>query len=518
MRSALTRYEAGDFEAARKEGEDIVLQGRGEELEAALYLLVRTDIALKNYDAAQRGCERLLRAFPGGDYHSFARFSRAEASFMLDEVAESKRDLEWCADSSRNERLSSRAREILENRTEFDHREYLFPADRVTRRSEYAGSELRPKVILLLAFPDVNDPAPRQLREAFLFGSDKLDLYSVQCWTVNTALGALQALDSAARGGVDFIVFAGDEGSATTLALANDSHQIPILKLTSTPRSLSLMCEGMIEFLPSQETIAANAAKYVAEAMHVKHGILLTPESDLGRAHLEGFLRSEDYGLVFDAKATYPYGSGNVRQELYDLVAAPARLDRGGEMVDALLSRAERERLFGDQNGGEVSVQAATNSGSRGGESPEAFFFSLSGDQINNYCSQLGNLPADMFFVGNSAWLDERALNAQAHITRRMIIGAPLLPEPDRITELVNDYVARTSVDATAWETLGLDAAEFVSALFMKQKASGGDFVQAAREIGEFRGASVIVEIGADGENKRARILEFDGSKTRVVR
>lgn len=520
LKRALTQFEAGEFAAARKSTQDILLSGRGEELEASLYLLARIDLALKEPESAQRGAERIIRAFPQGVYYPFARFTLAEALFLSGDVARSRRELQWCADSSGDSRLRERAAEILAEHASFAQAEYLFPTDNVARRSETYGSEHRPHVLLLLAFPDANDPAPRQLEEAFKFAARVNNTFETHVRAAGSAYRTVQLLDSVAKREVDLIVFAGDEGSATALALANEEYGLPILKITSTPHSLALLCEGMVEFLSSHETIAANSAKYVVHELGIRHAIMLTPDSDMGKANREGFRRGSDSGLELDADLSYPAETKTLRRELHDVFSAPDRLARGGSMVDALLSREERERLFGDQRAGEVSVQATTvefsDSGNTGPN--EAFFFSLSSDQINNYCSQLGNLPRSTVLVGNSSWLDERALTAQSHITDGMLIGAPLLPEADVRTELLADYEAHNSLDATVWELLGLDAAQFVSAVYAKQKSSGGDFVQAAREVGEFRGASVRAEIGANGENQRSRILTFDGQDLTVVK
>lgn len=519
LRTALSQYEGGDFATSRKSTQAILLSGRGDELEAALYLLTRIDLAERNGEQAVRGAERLVRAFPNGEYYAFARFSLAEALFLTGEIERSHRELQWCADSSGVSRLIDRATEILAEREEFAQADYLFPADGAARDREALGNEHRAHVVLLLSFPDANDPAPKQLDQAFVFACQQLDAFDCEVWHAGSALGAIQALDTAAQNEVDLIVFAGDEGSATALALANSAHSLPILKLTSTPRSLAAMCESMVEFLPSQETMAGVAAKYAAMELGLRHGILLTPDSDLGRAHHDGFARAKDFGVALDADHTYPADAGNVRRELYDVLAAPARLERGGEMVDALLSREEREKLFGG-GAGEVSVQAASleESDSMSSDAEEVLFFSLQSEHINNYCSQLGNLPQGMLLVGNSGWLDERSLIAQAKITRNMLITAPLLPQADRHTELYLALDERNDFDLTAWELLGIDAADFVSAVLTEQLARGADFVQAARDLGYFRGAAVHAEIGANGENRMARILKFDGETLTAVK
>lgn len=520
LRNALSQYEAGDYATSRKSSQAILLSGRGDELEAALYLLTRIDLAEKNGEQAVRGAERLVRAFPDGEYYPYARFALAEALFLTGEIERSHGELQWCADSSRDSRLKERAIEILAERAEFAQADYLFPADGAARDREALGNEHRAHVVLLLSFPDANDTAPQQLDQAFTFASQELDAFDCEVWHAGSAFGAVQALDSAAQNEVDLVVFAGDEGSATALALANSAHSLPILKITSTPRSMAVMCESMVEFLPSQETMAGAAAKYAALELGVRHGILLTPDSDVGRAHRDGFARIKDFGVSVDADHTYPADAGNVRRELYDVLSAPARLERGGDMVDALLSREEREKLFGGGGAGEVSVQAANvnEQDSATASGTEVFYFSLQSEQVNNFCSQLGNLPRGMLLVGNSGWLDERSLIAQATITRNMLITAPLLPQADRHTELYLALDEHNDFDLTAWELLGIDAADFVSAVLTEQLARGADFVQAARDVGYFRGAAVHAEIGANGENRMARILKFDGETLMAVK
>lgn len=516
MSTALEQYRTADYKTARESCESVVLSGRGDELEAALYLLVRIDLAERNSDAARRGAERLIKAFPNGDYFPYARFALAQSLFLDGDSVRAKRELIWCADSSNVEKLAERASEILSARDEFAEHEELFPGDRADERREALGSEHQPRVVLLLGFPDPHDPAAQQLDEAFVFASSQLAAFDCEVWYASSAYGTVQALDSAAMEGVDLIVFAGDEGAAMALTLANSERNVPLMKLTSTPRSMASLCESMIELLPSQETMAVSAAKYVTMELGIRHGLMLTPDSDLGKAHHDGFARAEDCGLTLDAELTYPADIANVRRELYDLISTPSRMERGGQMVDALLSRKEREQLFGGS--GEVSVQTIVNDAAPDEQDSEAFFFSLQPEQVNSYCSQLASLPPGMILVGNSAWMDERALIAQVKVTRNMIIAVPLLPEPDRDTELSVALREKNSVDPTAWQLLGLDAAEFVAAVFAEQQAHSAAFVQAARDVGYFRGASVHVEIAPNGENRMARLMKFNGEALTAVK
>lgn len=514
LKQALSSYESKDFEGARRSAESILLSGRGEELEAALYLLVRINLATGQADRALRGAERLLDAFPNGAYYEHARFSRAESFFLLGELSESRTDLQWCADSARDSRVAGRAKEILDERSEFDPEEYLFPQDRTAAARDAFGSEHRPKILLLLAFPDLRDPAAEQLRESFLFASGQLDHFDVDVVRAGSAYASVLELDSAAKEGYDLLVFAGDEGAATAVALANAELEFPILKLTSTPRPLAQLSTGMVEFLPSQETQAVTAARFAAMELKIKHGLLITPENDIGEAHFSGFSRCADFGLILDGSVKYPADANNIRPDLYDLMSSPNRLARGGEVAEAILSRAEREKLFGSDNQGETSLVPLPESAV--GE--EALFFSISNEQINNFCTQLGRLPQDMRLIGNSSWLDERSLINQISVTRDMLIVAPLLPFADKQTELYLALDEHEDFDVTPWQLLGLDAAEFVSAVMSRQISSGADFVDAARDVGHFSGSAVEVEISATGENRHARIIRFDGAELKVVK
>ncbi len=514
LKLALSSYESKDFEAARRSAESILLSGRGEELEAALYLLVRINLATGQADRALRGAERLLDAFPNGEYVEYARFSRAESSFLLGELNESRTDLQWCADSSKDRRLADRARAILEERSEFDPQEYLVPQNRPAAMRDAIGSEHRPRIALLLAFPELHDPAADQLKQSFVFAAAQLDKFDVEVSRVGSAFAAVQELDRVARENYDLLVFAGDEGAATAIALANADHEFPILKLTSTPRSLAHLSTGLVEFLPSQEAQALTAARYAGMELQIPHGLMLTPESDAGQAQRDGFKRCTDFSLELDSAIEYPADANNVRPELYDALSAPNRLARGGEVVEAVLSREEREKLFGSTGKGETSLPPLPETSA----GREAFFFALSGDQIINYCTQLGRLPKDMTLIGNSSWLDERSLLNQVNVTRDMLIISPLLPFADRQTEL---YVALDGVedfDLTPWQLLGLDAADFVAAAMSAQVNNGADFVDAARDVGHFSGSAVEVEISAAGENRLARIIRFDGEELKVVK
>ncbi|MCB1061035.1 MAG: hypothetical protein KDB65_12450 [Calditrichaeota bacterium] len=514
LRQAIGLFESKDFEGARRSAETILLSGRGGELEAALYLLVRINLATGQPERAGRGADRLLQAFPSGEYYEYARFARGESEFLLGNLSESRDDLQWCADSANDSRLSSRAQSILEERSEFDPKEYLFPQSKAATMRDVQGSEYRPKVRLLLAFPDVGDPAPDQLESAFKLAASHIDKYDVDVVRAGSAYSAVQTLDQTAKDGYDLLIFAGDEGSATSIAIANAEHDFPILKLTSTSRSLAPFSTGMVEFLASQESQAAHAARFAANDLEIRHGIMLTPTSDLGAAQKSGFERCEDFGLVLDAEVEYPAGASSIRPELYDVMSAPDRLDRGGELVETVLSRKEREKLLGPDGKGEISTRAlaATSVG------PEAFFFSVPGEQINNYCSQLGRIPDGMTLIGNSSWLDERSLLTQTTITEDMYVVVPLLPFADRYTELYESIKDELEFEVSPWELLGIDAADFVSAAFSRQFASGADFVDAAREVGNFSGAAVSVDISASGENSLARMLQFDGEEFHPVK
>ncbi len=507
LKQALSQYEAQEFDACRRSAEGILLSGRGEELEAALYLLVRVNLATGQSERASRGVNRLLDAFPEGVYAEYARFARAESAYLLDGMSDAMDDLQWCADSASDNRLATRARDILERRSEFDAQEYLFPHTGASSRWELRGSEHRPKVRLLLSFPDASDPAPAQLESAFMFAARQLDKFDGDVQRVGSALSAVQALDRAVNQKLDLIVFAGDEGSATSLALANADHEFPILKLTSTARSLASLSTGMVELLPSQETQALFAARYAGMELQIKHGIALTPTSDVGQAQKDGFSRCADFGIELDASIEYLSDANNIRPELYDVMAAPSRLERGEELVETVLSRKDRERLLGQDGKGEVSVPALPESD----VGDEVFYFSLSSEQINNYCSQLGRLPKGMTLIGNSSWLDERSLLNQLTVTDKMLIVAPLLPFPSRHTELFIALDETEEFSLSAWQLLGIDAAEFVAAVFSRQFASGADFVEAARDVGHFSGSAVEVDISATGENRTARLLKFDG-------
>lgn len=514
LRQALASFEVKDFEGARRSAENVLLSGRGDELEAALYLLVRVNLATKQAERAWRGAERLMSAFPNGAYYEYARFARAESAFLMGNTDDSRDDLQWCADSAGDGRLSKRAKAILDENSAFDFEEYLFPQNRAEANREAFGSEHRPRVLLLLSFPDQRDPAAEQLQESFVFASSELDRFDVEVSRVASAYASVKELDRAARDGFDLVVFAGDEGSATAIALANANLEFPILKLTSTPRPLAQFSMGMVEFLPSQETQALVGARYAGMELELKHGLLITPESDMGRAHKDGFERCSDFGLRLDGSVSYPPDAGSIRTELYDLMSSPDRLARGGEVAQAVLSREEREKLFGSGNQGETSLPPLPESDA----GAEAMFFSLSADQIINFCTQLGRLPDGMTLIGNSSWLDERALINQSGITRDMYIVAPLLPFADRETETLAALREHEEFDVTPWQLLGADAADFVSAVLANQIGSGAEFVDAARDMNHFSGAAVEVEISATGENRLARIIRFDGEELRVVK
>jgi hypothetical protein len=123
-----------------------------------------------------------------------------------------------------------------------------------------------------------------------------------------------------------------------------------------------------------------------------------------------------------------------------------------------------------------------------------------------------------MTLIGNSSWLDERAVLTQVTITDGMYVVAPLLPFVDRRTELYESLSGEIEFDNSPWELLGIDAADFVSATFSRQFASGADFVDAAREVGRFSGTASLVDISATGENSLSRMLKFEGMEFQSIK
>ncbi|MCC6475537.1 hypothetical protein IT157_00665 [bacterium] len=518
---AITQFKSSEYDDAREHVRAVLLSGIETELVPALYLMIKIDLALGMAESAERAATRFVSNYPSSEFAQFAHFARAEALSNLGRSRESKRELDWVLENGSDARLMLRALNISSGEEdEFQQGEWLYPgesrtepvADRETEPepAQVERREIEGSVLLLLAFPDPTDPTPDKISEAFCFAMN--DLHGVSCLTerVYSAQGAIEKLRDLSSS-VRLCCVAGDEGAVVAVSLAGDECKCPILKLTSTQHPASPYANCLIDFLPSLETQAKAAAEYAASNLGLTHALALCPQTDGGLAMRSGF--TEEFRArsgAIDTALSYQADASNIRAEIHALFTTPARLERGHEVSKAVLTREEREKYFGSDRAGDVA-QAVGSDSLIHEEPQEAFFFTLNGEQINNYCSQLGDIQKGTILFGNSGWLDERALIVQKLITSGMYIVAPLSPIVDRETESFLSYDERDEAYPSAWELLALDAADYSARLLGYMDDNHVDARTAATEMGEFRGATVVVNVAPNGENRSARILRFDG-------
>jgi hypothetical protein len=302
--------------------------------------------------------------------------------------------------------------------------------------------------------------------------------------------------------------------------LLSREYGVPIIKLNSSAKSFAEFSPMLYEFLPSTLTQAKVLGQYATEALNNEFAMILAPEDEDGRAGRDGFMQGviSHKGTV-DAVVYYPPNPTSVRRELADVFSAAPRMARGESSLKSVLSREEREQLFGDKNAGEVLGDASAEPTYEDTiTTREAFYFSLTPENIDNYASQLSSIPARTTLFGNSSWIDYGALERQTSVTNGMYIAVPLLPSVSDTLSYVDGYVKATGAPPGPWELLGIDVGEFAGGIISKQPESRKQVLDLISKCGPFEGLSVNVRFNEDRENSFARILRHSDGELTTIR
>lgn len=524
IQHAVSSIQSGDYDDARNTLKNLIYTP-GEDQEAALYLMIKVELADENPQEALDFADRLLSLFPRGDYVQYAHFGRAEALYLMHSEDAAKEELNWVIRNATDRRLTADAEHTLQT---------VFKGEGLEQASSGMESEFEPppasgkysltegRIALLLSFPDPDDPSAGDLQRGFRFAAD----YGTEPFPATIIrVGSPFEAASAARDLMNderlvLLLFAGDEGSAMAVTLLSREYGVPVIKLNTSPRGFTGFSPMLFEFLPSTFGQAQALGDFATNDLHNDFALVLASEDEAGRAGREGFIQGVvSSGGSVDAVASYPTSATNVRKELAEVFSAEPRMARGESPLKSLLSKDERERLFGDRNAGEVLEDAFADASHEDTiTTRESFYFSLSSENIDNFSSQLSIIPKRTTLFGNSSWIDVSALERQATVTDGMYISVPLLPSVLDTSAYVDRYVTATGAPPGPWELLGIDAGEYVGFMMKAHPASRKEFVKLLEKSDRFDGLSVVVDFNDDRENSFARILQHRHGDLQTIR
>jgi ABC-type branched-subunit amino acid transport system substrate-binding protein len=519
---ALESFSRGDFSQAQRVLEEILSRPSPPQEDAAMFLLVRVHLARHDGAEAADLAERLLKRFPESCYEDDAHYARAEALFLEKELVACAQELVWVVENAADGRLREKALGVLPRLTEKSR-----TAQERKRLSEIAvqvPEELpipSSAVVVLLAFPEGEAPEARALRQSMEFAlrhsSPRVSVvFKEVASTYECAQTARQIL---ADEKTQLLVFAGDEGSASSLALLSDRYQIPVLMLTGYAHSFTDLSDYVFEFLPSRFTQSLALAQFAAKDLQIRSFLELVASDDEGRALEEGFRRGvERAGGAVKAVEWYSPRAPSVRAPLRSLFATSKGDSKDEAQLSAALTDSELTALWGGSEGEvlllnrEDSLQVLTQG------AKEALFFAIPSGRVADMASQMGSLPPQTILLGNSAWIDEQALEQFTEISKGLIVAAPLIPEIDEpgfLQQLYEDSVERR---AGLWELLGMDAATFIATVMTRQPASRQAMKDALRGISPFEGTSVRLDFQEGRENRAVRILRYEEGTFHVLK
>ncbi len=519
---ALESFRRGDFGHAQRVLEEILSRPAPLQEDAAMFLLVRVHLARHEGAKATDLAERFLKKFPESLYLDDAHYARAEALFLEKELVACAQELVWVVENAADNRLREKALWVLPRLTEKSRTSQ--ERKRLTEIVVQVPQELpipATAVVVLLAFPEGEAPEAQALRQSMNFAlqhtSPRVSVtFKEVASTYECAQTARQLMENERT---RLLVFAGDEGSAATLALLSNSYQIPVLMLTGYAHSFTDLSDYVFEFLPSRFTQSSALAQFATQDLQIRSFLELVASDDEGRALEGGFRRGvERAGGAVKAVQWYSPRAPSVRAPLRSLFAASGKDSKEEAQLSAALTDSELTALWGGSEGEVLllnrddSLQVLTQG------AKEALFFAIPSGRVADMASQMGSLPPQTILLGNSAWIDEQALVQYPEISEDLIVAAPLVPEieePGFLQQLYEDSVARK---AGLWELLGMDAATFIAAVMTRQPDSRRVMKDALHEIGPFEGASVQIDFQEGRENREVRILRYEDGIFQVLK
>jgi hypothetical protein len=384
-------------------------------------------------------------------------------------------------------------------------------------------SELR--IALLTGFSYTGDSAAASIERSFVYSLQRTaPQVIVEIVRAESPYEVAAACDTLLRqDALRLIVFAGDEGAAVVTALGAATQHIPVLKLTSDPRSCSRLCPVFFDFLPSGEMQARYLAEFASRDLSVPACMLLTAQDARGRALADGFKQGlKSSKAILEGQRFYPVDTYSVRAGLAALFADSTRLARGGTGLKTALSSEERAQAFGDASRGEVLFTPGADSTKVDTiHYREGLFFAVTPERALEYSKQLPVMPTATMLMGNSSWIDLQEGARLAPALNGMYISAPLLPE-ESVSDtglIVLDYrMAVGKRTLSAWELLGLDAGEFVGRVLDQSPRKAQEVAKLLSEAPRYVGRATVVDFAGGHENRAARVLRFDNGDLRVIR
>jgi ABC-type branched-subunit amino acid transport system substrate-binding protein len=524
---AVAAFQAKQYAEAEAILKNILLSDKTEEQDGAMYLMVRILLARNESKEAIQASDRLIKRFPSSSFVQYARFAKAEGCFLTKDFSACADELVWVNRNSTDERLRQKAEGMLANLKEqaASSPEKSNLDLKIPDLSRVAPAQLSEgRVALIIAYSGAeNDPTAKQMQRSFRYGADYgKKPFPVTIFIVGSAFEAARTAKSLMKqDSLLMVFFAGDEGAALSVALVAKDSKVPVLKLTSDVRSLASFSNEVFEFLPSMETQAVQLGKFAADVQHNKSGMVLSSNDEKGLALAEGFRRGmvSESGVI-ESEEFYAPESESIRPELEKVFSNLERISKGKTPLKSALTPEERASLFGNAQGGEVLVgDPVTDSLEVDSvKNEDAFFLALSPERISAYASQMRSLPKKTTLYGNSSWIDPESLAKQSKVTAGMYIAAPLLPEMQESDDVLRLYETAISGKATAWELLGLDAAEFVGTVLETKPINRDAMRRGVVRTCPYFGRVVTVNFLNTQENQSARILRFEDNELKVVR
>lgn len=375
-------------------------------------------------------------------------------------------------------------------------------------------------VVLLLSFAWMDGPAEDILRSFVYSARQQLPPYSADVVISGSPLDAVLACDSLMqRQNVRLVVFAGDEGTAISVALLSAEHKVPVLKLTSDSRALTSLSPYLFELLPSGVKQAEELGIFAVRDLHLADLMVLNPQDVRGTLLEAGFRKgaSRAGGNVLESKK-YHSETNNIRPDLAAIFSADGRIASGRKPLQAALTPEERATAFGDSQSGEVLFTGRDDDSTITVElSGEGLLAVVSPDKVDAYAGQMNLIPKGTTLLGNSSWINLRNSVSASITVDGIYITVPILPEILEKDAAVLGYEAETGMSVNEWELLGLDAGEFVGKVLANPRGRQ-DIAKAIPQMPVFNGRAVDVDFGGSHENRRVKVLQFKNGEFVSVR
>ena len=524
---AMEAFQRGKMARAQKLLERILSAPKLEQEDAAMFLLIRVHLARRNEARAADIAERFVKRFPDSPYFDDAHYAMAEAHFLRGDLVRCAQVLAWVIENAPDERLQQKARIVLPQLAKKARSE-----EEIARLEEVSAIPVPSEfpissgaVVVLLAFPDRDAPEARALRRAMEFAAARghLRFPVVFHEVVSSHECAQTAIRLFENETVGLVVFAGDEGSATTLAVLSKQYQTPVLFLTGYTSSLCDLSDYLFEFMPSRKTQGFALGKYAGEELEIRSVLELVVDDEEGRALEAGFREgAEETGAAVVGREWFLPTAHSIRAPLRDLFTPPRGENEPEGLLSTALTDSEMAALWGTSKGEvlllkeEDSLMTITRTSAPKGK--RALFFCIPSGRASNMISQMGTLPRRTTFLGNSAWIDIEALKEYPEISDGLIIAAPLLPEVKFRGLMQQVYEDSIGQKASLWELLGIDAAKFVGEIVSTKPESRNAFKEALEQTEPFFGTSVQLDFMGGRENQAVRILKYKNKSFLILK